>query len=600
MIKFYLKIFLIFVAFVLIISCSKDEANSNSSPQNVLSDNAFIIDTLNIITTNDDSFVANNIEYELGDIVIAAPSGNCPNGMLRKITSKNVGTNSITYETEQSNLNDAFKELHIDSNYDNIYSQSDMFRNGNQSESDGTFTLTFNNNLVIGNGVRLNGVIKFQMPSSTIKYEKRQGSSEPKLIIVKAEIKTINSSLQLSNSGNSNISVPEQILTTIDLPPLIVVIPVGPIPLPVKFKQKIVVKILPFEVNGKFNFDVVPIINATVGCKYENSSWQNLSTYSIDSASPSIFTYSNFLNNGSVNAQLTIFNPRYEISPMYLESLKAYFELPNKLNLELKASAPNYSLKYKLDAAGGIKQTFWLGGLGSFQLSSSIFEKTILEGNWIENEETVTDIDGNIYSFISIGTQKWTQKNLNVDHYSDGTLIPQVTDQIQWRNLTTGAWCYYNNDASSEAVYGKLYNWYAVKGIHDTASLNDFSLRKKLSPSGWHVPSDTEWTTLTNFLGSYVVAGGKMKSITGWNTPNTGATNSSRFTGLPGGYREDGEDGSSTVLPFGSIGENGFWWSSSESSTTDAWYQVMFYDQSFIARSSIAKGLGCSVRCIKD
>lgn len=100
---------------------------------------------------------------------------------------------------------------------------------------------------------------------------------------------------------------------------------------------------------------------------------------------------------------------------------------------------------------------------------------------------------------ITIGTQIWSNTNLDVTTYRDGTPIPQVTDPTAWVNLTTGAWCYYNNDPANGAIYGKLYNWYAVAGIHDAASLNDPSLRKQLAPQGWHIPTDAEWTTLTDF-----------------------------------------------------------------------------------------------------
>jgi len=99
---------------------------------------------------------------------------------------------------------------------------------------------------------------------------------------------------------------------------------------------------------------------------------------------------------------------------------------------------------------------------------------------------------------VTIGTQTWTSKNLDVATYSDGTVIPQVTDQTAWANLTTGAWCYYNNDAANGTTYGKLYNWCAVAGIHDT---DPDTLNKKLAPTGWHVPTDDEWTTLTTELG---------------------------------------------------------------------------------------------------
>ncbi len=148
-------------------------------------------------------------------------------------------------------------------------------------------------------------------------------------------------------------------------------------------------------------------------------------------------------------------------------------------------------------------------------------------------------------SEVRIGTQIWMTRNLNVSRYRNGDPIPQVQDPSAWAALTTGAWCYYENNTVNGTTYGKLYNWYAV---------ND---PRGLAPTGYHVPSDGEWTTLTTFLGGESVAGGKMKATTLWNSPNTGATNSSGFTGLPGGIRNR----------FGSIfdiGFNGNWWSSSE------------------------------------
>ena len=194
---------------------------------------------------------------------------------------------------------------------------------------------------------------------------------------------------------------------------------------------------------------------------------------------------------------------------------------------------------------------------------------------------------------VTIGTQVWTTKNLDVATYSDGTPIPQVTDPTQWANLTTGAWCYYNNDPATGTTYGKLYNWYAVAGIHDT---DPNTPNKKLAPTGWHVPSDAEWTTLTTYLGGESVAGGKMKA-TGtslWTSPNTGATNSSGFTGLPGGYRY--YDG--TV--FTEIGKYGNWWSSSEDYTSLAWFRGLGYTNGTATRFNYFKTHGFSVRCLNN
>jgi uncharacterized protein (TIGR02145 family) len=193
---------------------------------------------------------------------------------------------------------------------------------------------------------------------------------------------------------------------------------------------------------------------------------------------------------------------------------------------------------------------------------------------------------------VTIGTQIWSSTNLDVTTYRDGTPIPQVTDPTAWVNLTTGAWCYYNNDPANGAIYGKLYNWYAVAGIHD----NDPNTPNKiLAPQGWHVPSDAEWTTLTTFLGGESVAGGKMKS-TGtslWQSPNTAATNESGFTGLPAGYR-------SFSGTFNDFGNNGIWWSSSEFNTTNSWGRFLFYDGGNAFRYNSIFRFGFSVRCLRD
>jgi len=184
---------------------------------------------------------------------------------------------------------------------------------------------------------------------------------------------------------------------------------------------------------------------------------------------------------------------------------------------------------------------------------------------------------------IVIGTQQWMEKNLEVVTYRNGNIIPQVTDPTAWAALTSGAWCYYNNDVANGAIYGKLYNWYAV---------ND---PRGLAPTGWHVPTDAEWTTLETTLGGTAVAGGKMKTtgITRWTTPNTGATNESGFAGLPGGSRFS--DGA-----FGSVGNNGCWWSSSGNSTASAWFRYLDYGNGTITRNSAIKRYGFSVRCLRD
>ncbi|MCX6183637.1 MAG: fibrobacter succinogenes major paralogous domain-containing protein [Flavobacterium sp.] len=212
----------------------------------------------------------------------------------------------------------------------------------------------------------------------------------------------------------------------------------------------------------------------------------------------------------------------------------------------------------------------------------------------------VTDIDGNVYASVTNCGLTFTKQNLNVSKYSDGTPIPQVTSTADWANLTTGAWCYYNNDPANGAIYGKLYNWYATAGIFDAASQNNPALRKKLTPNGWHVPTDAEWTQLTECLGGESVAGGKMKATgtiqagTGlWQEPNTDATNESGFTGLPAGCRD-------IIGTFYYIGYNGYWWTSSEIQATYAWFGYLDFDGGDTLGAGSVKRSGFSVRCLRD
>jgi uncharacterized protein (TIGR02145 family) len=188
------------------------------------------------------------------------------------------------------------------------------------------------------------------------------------------------------------------------------------------------------------------------------------------------------------------------------------------------------------------------------------------------------------YEVIHIGNLGWMRNNLNVDHYSNGDIIPQVNDPQKWISLKTGAWCYYNNDSLLGAIYGKLYNWYAV---------ND---PRGLAPSGWHIPNDLEWKTLILTLGDVQVAGGKMKEIglTHWKEPNLGATNESDFSALPGGWRTP-DDGI-----FDQMGLNGYWWSSMEDDNVNAWKLDLNYGNIRAGWYYYYKTSGFSIRCVLD
>lgn len=200
------------------------------------------------------------------------------------------------------------------------------------------------------------------------------------------------------------------------------------------------------------------------------------------------------------------------------------------------------------------------------------------------NYGSMVDQDGIEYKTVIIGTQTWMAENLRSKKYNDGTPISNVTDDIKWSQLTSGAYCSYSNTNNSDTIvnYGYLYNWYAVN-------------TGKLAPQGWHVPSHTDLNLLIEYLGGINVAGGKIKEIgtIHWASPNTGTTNESGFTALPGGTR-----GYSGL--FGSIGSHCNIWSSTEYHNNYAWILNIGFIGSSVTIGNFNKEFGFSVRCVKD
>lgn len=203
--------------------------------------------------------------------------------------------------------------------------------------------------------------------------------------------------------------------------------------------------------------------------------------------------------------------------------------------------------------------------------------------NGIAFDGQVTDFDGNSYRTIQIGSQEWMAENLRTTKYNDGSVILQTNNYQNWQSSNVGAWCWYDTSAIYEPSYGKLYNWYAV---------ND---SKGLCPTGWHVPTDADWTTLTNFLGGESGAGGKLKEkgLAHWLSPNIDATNESGFTGLPGGFRES----NGTFFEFGTYGS---WWTGTEYQTNFAWYRNLYTINGDVGRFTTGKNPGRAVRCLKN
>ena len=234
---------------------------------------------------------------------------------------------------------------------------------------------------------------------------------------------------------------------------------------------------------------------------------------------------------------------------------------------------------------------------------SNTFEISFHDGNG------VTDLEGNFYPSIILGNgQEWTTVNLKVSTYINGDPITNLMSEVSWTNTNSGAWCYYNNDASNNDIYGKLYNFHALVGdtiavekyvtnndniIVDTLFYDSFPCR--ICPDGWKIPYEDDWIDLINYLGNSNVAGGKMKDSTlnYWKSPNLGATNESGFNGVPGGLRN--ANGS-----FDYLTEMGRWWCFEDAYQDYAHSRPLHYDQEATMNHYVFdKSGGLSVRLLK-
>jgi uncharacterized protein (TIGR02145 family) len=353
---------------------------------------------------------------------------------------------------------------------------------------------------------------------------------------------------------------------------------------------------------------------------------------------PAAFTYSavarnaqnNPLANTTIGIQISILKTTPSGTVVYSENHFASTDLFGLFNIVVGAGAvqsgsmsnidwsnDKYYLKVGMDANGG-NNFLTMGTTQLLSVPYALYAKsagsisgggsgggTVIGTPIFTQGNGVTDIEGNQYPTIKLGNQEWIAINLKTSKFRNGDAIPLVSDSTQWAAIWNGgnptgapAWCYYNNNSANNAVYGKLYNWYAIAD------------QRNVCPNGWHVPSDAEWNQLINFIDPYNTnsgqssdyAGGAMKT-TGtlqnrqglWNHPNNEATNVSGFAGTPGGVRG---------LSFGNIGTEGHWWSSTESIPSfTAFYRSLVYGSGTILRGGPAggaKSTGYSVRCIKD
>ena len=545
------------------LSCKKNETGNGNVPPpvtgNVLSSNVFLVDTIAIggVTDLTINLLKNNTDLrpKAGDILLAAPAVVNPFGFLRKVTSVSENGNVIICNTEQSNLNDAFAQLNFSMTYLDTFSSNasiDAMQTGSR------LGIKFENNNTLANGINLNGEIFFNIPSVEIEYSKKAGTANPQKVLIQAELNTDGSHLEITNNNDLTIEAGEKVLTEFNLPVIKVAIPVttldGTITIPILFYQKLVIKALPISISGKAKWVTIPECSTILRVKFENSTWTDLSSYTINASSDSL-RKEDFASSLSLSANATIFTPQFEIYPYHEESLRSIFAIPNSTDLTVQGGSPNFLLNYKLDVKGSINQAFYTGLKQAYDIPGNVINKTIKEGDWPQDSTFTDSRDGQVYTFKHLGTQVWMTQNLNYVS-------------------SNASWCY---DCST---YGRLYDWNTANTV---------------APTGWHLPSDAEWTTLINFLGGSQEAGGAMKSTTLWNNPNTGATNSSGFSGFPGGYFH------TSGMYFG-VGDFGYWWSSTVATERPGYAHDMglSYNTSGAGIAYLQQQFGLSVRCVRD
>ena len=268
------------------------------------------------------------------------------------------------------------------------------------------------------------------------------------------------------------------------------------------------------------------------------------------------------------------------------------------------STSPNPTIALSTKTSDGSGSGTFSSSLTGLSASTTYYVRayaTSTSGTWYGDEKsfttlapvtTVNDIDGNVYNTVTIGTQIWMKENLKVSKYRNGNSIPTGMTDAVWTSTSTGAYAVYNNDPAFNSAYGKLYNWYAVTDS------------RGLCPVGWHVPTDQEWFTLESFLDPTINnpqvegwrgtdGGGKMKSAsTLWSSPNSGVSNSSGFSALPGGFRD--------ISMYNNLNITGVWWTSTVKLDNDCWYRGLRFDYSQVDRKYYSKNGGFSIRCIKD
>jgi len=578
---------LIFVAFFN--SCQKKESSAPAiTSGNLLNDNAHIIDTLSIISITPSSLILNKTATtyrpKIGDILIVIPFSASQLGLLSKVTNVTENNSQINCNIVPSNLNEAFKQLNINHIYVDTFSSSGSFFTGS------SLSVSFNANNTIANGIGLDGLIKFKIPTTKVEFVKRSGTLKPDKVLIQADFGIDESTLEIKNTSSSAINViTEKNLITFNLPTIMILVPVGPIVIPIPITQQLLIKILPISISGKAKWTVIPKISATLGVKYENSNWTNLSTYSIDASATPLY-HGDFGPTLTVQASATIIKPVYEIKPYGLEVLKGFFEVPNKLDLAVQTITPNFSLKYKLDVTGGIKQSFWTAVEQEYSITGHLIEKTILQGNW-----PYIPMPGEV---LSPTGRIWKDRNLGASRVAISS-----TDYLAYGNL-------YQWGRGSDGH--ELINWTSstigtpVNGVTNILSTTNspghsLFINPSSNPRDWRIPQNDNLWQGVNGINNPCPAGFRLPTEEEFNaeralfpTPDKeGAFASVLKLTVPG--RRVFSSGNIT-----SAGSLGYYWTSSIKSIdpTNATLIPIYLYNPFWA--TVERYQGVCIRCIKN
>lgn len=579
------------VALILANSCKKNEKTETKPAEvtlaaNVIEMNSESNQKLEEVNTSQVVFNGNTTQLEAvkeGMIIISGIATNAPEGYLRKVTSVKKNGNEYVFTTEEVALTEAFENLDVD--YTHKFDDTD-------STGRRALGIQVNiPNIVLydedGNPSTLYDQLKFNgglmlRPEFDVKIRIRKAKLEYAFLGANMGM-DVNLSTNFGGKltgFSKNVKLYEQILAAFVIPGTpIVITPTVSVTLGADG-----------SISAQLSYTQSSSGNAGAYLQYINNEWSTESKKDLITET----NFSGFAGNVAARAYLApainfkFFGSDWAKGSVYTQ---AYAVLTAQ-------AAPYKPCELSVGVNGGAEANLAFFGKqfasasypDIFDFSKSVYKYSATPpANPYLNPNltygSVTDIEGNKYATIQIGFQTWMAENLRTTKYKDGAAIPHITDNSIWSNLTTGAYSVYSHSPENEAVYGKLYNWYAVN-------------TGKLCPQGWHVPTDSEWSQLSTYLGNNV--GGKMKATgnktagTGlWNGTNTGATNESGFTGLPGGLRN--LSGS-----FDYIGNYGYWWSSTEYNTYYAWNRYLYYSYSSVYSYYNYKERGFSCRCLRD